>query len=106
MDDALKRNLRKTGVFMLITACLPCFYLLGYCMNNADAYLLCFAIAYWGYLFSAFFVLGWGCFSIWKFPFGKALRALLTIAWLALYPILCLGWILLFALIVSSIMIR
>ena len=106
MDDTLKRNLRKTGMFMLITACLPCFYLLGFylgfSMDSHVAYLLCFAIAYWGYFLSGFFALIRGSITIWQFPFEKIRRVLLIIAWLMLYSILCLGWLLLFALVAGT----
>ena len=102
MDDTLKRNLRKTGIFMLVTACLPCFYLLGFCMNNAGAYWLCFAIAYWGYFPSGVITLLWGCITIWQFPFEKIRRALLLIAWLLFYPILCGAWLLLFVLVAGT----
>ncbi len=100
MDDTLKRNIRKTGIFMLITALLPGFYflgfLLGFSMDSPVAYWLCFAIAYWGYFLSAFFVLVWGSITIWQFPFEKIRRALLIIAWLMLYPVLCMAWLMLF----------
>ena len=103
MDDTLKRNLRKTGILMLITACLPCFYLLGFCMNNADAFWLCFGIAYWGYFLAGFFALIRGSITIWQFPFETSRRILLIIAWLLLYPILCWAWLLLFALMAGAI---
>ena len=103
MDGTLKRNLRGTGILMLITACLPCFYLLGFCMNNADAFLLCGAIAYWGYFLSGFIALVWGSITILQFPFGKIRAALLFIAWLVLFPVLCLAWVLFFAFVASAI---
>ena len=103
MDGTLKRNLRGTGILMLITACLPCFYLLGFCMNNADAFLLCGAIAYWGYFLSGFIALVWGSITIWQFPFETIRRILLIIAWLVLYPILFWAWLLLFALMAGAI---
>ncbi len=103
MDGTLKRNLRGTGILMLITACLPCFYLLGFCMNNADAFLLCGAIAYWGYFLSGFIALVWGSITIWQFPFETIRRILLIIAWLLLYPIVCWAWLLLFALMAGAI---
>ena len=107
MDDKLKRNLRITGIFMLITACLPCFYLLGlflgFIMDSHVALLLCFAIAYWGYFLSGFIALVWGCITILHFPFEKIRVAFLFIAWLVLYPILCLAWVLLLALAASAI---
>jgi len=106
MDDRLKRNLRKTVIFMLITACLPCFYLLGFylgfSMDSHVAFLLCFAIAYWGYFFSGFLALVWGCITILQFPFEKIRVALLFIAWLVLYPVLCWAWLLLFALVAGT----
>ena len=103
MDGTLKRNLRGTGILMLITACLPCFYLLGFCMNNADAFLLCGAIAYWGYFLSGFIALVWGSITIWQFPFETIRRILLIIAWLVLYPTLFWAWLLLFALMAGTI---
>ena len=108
MDDRLKRNLRKTGIFMLITtACLPVFCLLGFflgsIMDSPIAFWLCFAIAYWGYFLSGFIALVWGSITIWQFPFEKIRVALLFIAWLVLYPILCLVWVLLLALAASAI---
>ena len=107
MDDTLKRNLRKTGIFMLITACLPVFYLLGFflgfIMDSHVAYLLCFAIAYWGYFLAGFFALIRGSITIWQFPFETIRRILLIIAWLMLYPILCWAWLLLFALMAGAI---
>jgi len=107
MDDTLKRNLRGTGILMLITACLPFFYLLGlflgFCLDSHVAYLLCGAIAYWGYFLSGFIALVWGCITILHFPFEKIRVALLFIAWLVLYPILCLAWVLLLALAASAI---
>lgn len=107
MDDTLKRNLRKTGIFMLITACLPVFYLLGLflgsIMDSHVAYLLCGAIAYWGYFLAGFFALIRGCITIWQFPFEKIRRILLIIAWLLLYPILFWAWLLLFALMAGAI---
>ena len=106
MDDTLKRNLRKTGIFMLITACLPVFYLLGFflgsIMDSPIAFWLCFAIAYWGYFLSGFITLVWGSITIWQFPFEKIRRGLLIIAWLMLYSILCLGWLVLFALMAGT----
>ena len=108
MDDRLKRNLRKTGIFMLITtACLPVFCLLGFflgsIMDSPIAFWLCFAIAYWGYFLSGFIALVWGSITIWQFPFEKIRVALLFIAWLVFYPILCLAWVLLLALAASAI---
>ena len=107
MDDRQKRNLRKTEIFMLITACLPCFYLLGFflgfSMDSHVAYWLCFAIAYWGYFLSGFIALVWGSITILQFPFGKIRAALLFIAWLVLYPLLCLAWVLLLALAAGAI---
>ena len=107
MDDKLKRNLRITGIFMLITACLPCFYLLGlflgFIMDSHVAYWLCFAIAYWGYFLSGFIALVWGSITIWQFPFETIRRILLIIAWLLLYPIVCWAWLLLFALMAGAI---
>ncbi len=108
MDDTLKRNLRKTGIFMLITtACLPVFcllgFFLGFSLDSHVAFLLCFAIAYWGYFLSGFIALVWGSITIWQFPFEKIRRVLLIIAWLVLYPVLCLAWVLLFALAASAI---
>jgi len=107
MDDTLKRNLRKTGIFMLITtACLPVFCLLGFflgsIMDSPIAFWLCFAIAYWGYFLSGFIALVWGSITIWQFPFEKIRRVLLIIAWLVLYPILCWAGFLLFALVAGT----
>ena len=106
MDDTLKRNLRKTGIFMLVTACLPCFYLLGlilgFGLDSHVAYLLCFAIAYWGYFLAGFITLIRGSITIWQFPFEKIRRVLLIIAWLVLYPILCWAGLLLFALVAGT----
>ena len=107
MDDALRQNLRKTGLFMLITAFLPVFYLLGlflsFSLDSYVAYLLCGAIAYWGYFLSGFFALIRGCITIWQFPFEAIRRILLIITWLVFYPILCWAWLLLFALMAGTI---
>ena len=106
MDDTLKRNLRKTGIFMLITACVPFFYLLGFFLGFSQdshvPFLLCGAIAYWGYFLSGFFALIRGSITIWQFPFEKIRVALLFIAWLVLYPVLCWAWLLLFALVAGT----
>ena len=106
MDDTLKRNLRKTGIFMLVTACLPCFYLLGlflgFIMDSFVAYLLCGVIAYWGYFLSGFFALIRGSITIWQFPFEAIRRILLIIAWMVLYPILWWAWLLLFGLVLGT----
>ena len=107
MDDTLKRNLRGTGILMLITAFLPVFYLLGLflglSLDSHVAYLLCGAIAYWGYFLAGFFALIRGSITIWQFPFETTRRVLLIIAWLMLYPILCWAWLLLFALMAGAI---
>ena len=106
MDDTLKRNLRRMGILMLITACLPFFYLLGlilsFSLDSYVAYLLCGAIAYWGYFLSGFIALIRGCITISQFPFETIRRILLIIAWLVLYPILWWAWLLLFGLVLGT----
>jgi len=103
MDDTLKRNLRKTGIFMLVTACVPwlCFLLpliperyrstgtdSGWLMVVGFSSILCYL-----------FVLVWGGPRvIWKLPFGKVWRTVLFIAWLIIYPACCLIWLGLFTL--------
>ena len=103
MDDTLKRNLRRMEILMLITACLPFFHLLGFSLSfsldSYVAYLLCGAIAYWGYFLAGFITLIRGSITIWQFPFETIRRILLIIAWLLFYPILCWAWLLLFALV-------
>ena len=98
MDDTLKRNIRKTGIFMLATACVPWFCLplalIPDLDRSSDSYwIVLFAVAELVYILGCLFVLVWGSSQvIWKLPFGKVWRKVLFFAWLIIYPASCWGW--------------
>ena len=101
MDDTLKRNLRKTGIFMLFTACIPWLWLPMELIRDPDRssdsyWIVMLALVEFAYILCALFVLVRGSSRvIWKLPFGKVWRTVCFIAWLILYPACCWIWLVL-----------
>ena len=101
MDDTLKRNLRKTGMFMLITACIPWLWLpmelIPDLDRSSDSYwIVMLALMQLAYILGCLFVLVWGSSRvIWELPFGKVWRTVCFIAWLIIYPACCWIWMVL-----------
>ena len=92
MEDKLKRNIVKTGIFMLIAAVIPLLFPLTFMLPAETGFpaILIFQILYWG---GCFFVLLCGSSQVvWELPCRKSFRTLIFLAWLILYPALCLGW--------------
>jgi hypothetical protein len=92
MEDKIKRNIGKTGMFMLIAALLPLLFLL---LFRLPAGLGCPVAFVWQclYIVCCIFVLVWGSTQvIWELPCRKFFRMLVFGAWLIFYPALCLGW--------------
>ena len=93
MEDKLKRNIVKTGIFMLITAVIPAsFFLIMRVPDTSTAWplavmlMICYGLC-------GLFVLVWGSSQVvWELPCRKSFRTLIFLAWLILYPALCLGW--------------
>jgi hypothetical protein len=98
MDDTLKRNIRKTVLFMLATACVPWLCLplalIPDLDRSSDSYwIVLLAVAELVYILGCLFVLVWGSSQvIWKLPFGKVWRKVLFFAWLIIYPVWCWIW--------------
>ena len=107
MDDTLKRNIRKTMLFMLAAACVPwlCLplVLIPDLDRSSDSYrIMLFAVAELVYILGCFFVLVRGSsLVIWKLPFGKVWRTVLFFAWLIIYPACCWIWAVLYILCVN-----
>ena len=101
MDDTLKRNLRKTGIFMLAAACVPWLWLpmelIPDLDRSSDSYwIVMLALVELAYILCCFFVLVWGSSHvIWKLPFRKVWRTVFFIAWLIIYPACCWIWLVL-----------
>ena len=101
MDDTLKRNLRKTGIFMLAAAFVPWLWLpmelIPDLDRSSDSYwIVMLALVELAYILCCLFVLVWGSSRvIWKLPFGKVWRTVCFIAWLILYPACCWIWLVL-----------
>jgi hypothetical protein len=93
MEDKLKRNLWKTGIFMLITAAIPASFFLMMCVPDiSTAWPLAFMLLIFYGLYGLF-VLVWGSTQvIWELPFRKVWRTIVFLLWLILYPALWLGW--------------
>ena len=92
MENELKQNIRKTGIFMLIAAVIPFLFFLSFLLPSeaGGAAFFCFTALNIG---SCFFVLVWSSVQlIWELPCRKFFRMLIFFAWLILYPALCLGW--------------
>ena len=93
MKEQLKRNLWKTGIFMLITAVIPASFFLMMCVPVIFTSwpLPCMLLICYG--LCGLFVLVWGSTQvIWELPFRKVWRMILFLLWLIFYPALSLGW--------------
>ena len=96
MENELKKNIRKTAIFMLIAATVPFILCLSVFLTDVIT-LPVVCITQLFYLISCFFIWIWGTVKvIWKLPCRKFFRVPLTLAWLIFYPILCCLWYLLF----------
>ena len=100
MTPELKRNIRKTGKFMLIPAFIsllvfPMYLLMDSLPNSSSSnWLLMPYLWYFAYAAACFLVLVWGAVNvIWELPIKIIWRSVFLIVWLVLYPALCLGWI-------------
>ena len=83
MDDILKRNIRKTVLFMLATVfvpllCLPLALIPDLDRSSDSNWIVLLAVAELVYILGCVFVLVWGSSRvIWKLPFGKVWRKVL-----------------------------
>ena len=99
MTPELKRNIRKTGKFMLIPAFIsllvfPMMLLMASLPSSASAnWLLLPYLWYFAYAAACFVVLVRGVKVIWELTLEMIWRVMLFFAWLILYPALCLGWL-------------
>ena len=98
MDDILKRNIRKTVLYMLATVfvpllCLPLALIPDLDRSSDSNWIVLLAVAELVYILGCVFVLVWGSSRvIWKLPFGKVWRKVLFFAWLIIYPACCWFW--------------
>lgn len=98
MTPELKRNIRKTGISMLIPAFIsllifPMMILLASLPYSASAnWLLLPYLLYFAYAAACFLVLVWGVKVIWELPIEIVWRVVLFFTWLVFYPVLCWGW--------------
>ena len=99
MTPELKRNIRETGIFILITVFIsllvfPMLLLMASLPSSASAtWLLLPYLLHFTYVAACFLVLVWvGAKVIWELPIKIIWRAVLFFVWLVLYPALCLGW--------------
>ncbi|MBO4649046.1 MAG: hypothetical protein J5806_12920 [Lentisphaeria bacterium] len=105
MTPELKRDIRKTGIFMLIPAFIsllvfPMMLLMASLPNPASAnWLLLPYLWYFAYAAACFVVLVRGVKVIWELPIEIVWRIMLFFVWLILYPALCLGWLYLIAVV-------
>ena len=99
MTPELKRDIRKTGIFMLIPAFIsllvfPMMLLMASLPSSASAnWLLLPYLWYFAYAAACFAVLVRGVKVIWELTLEMIWRVMLFFAWLILYPAFCLGWL-------------
>ena len=103
MENELKKNIRKTAIFMLIAGTVPfILYLSVFLTDVISLPVVC--ITQYLYLISCFFIWIWGSVKVvWKLPCRKLFRVPLSLAWLIFYPILCCHWYLLFCWFLSQV---
>jgi hypothetical protein len=92
MEEKLKQSIRKTVLFMLITAVIPLLFFFTMrlpleCGFPVHSFLRIL------YLAGCFFVLVWGSTQVvFELPCRKCFRQLFFLAWLILYTALCAVW--------------
>ena len=91
MEDALKRNIRKLGIFMSIAAVIPLLTLLLPLLPGIIRQFTVLVIAICCPLFYLW-VLVFGGMVIFALPYKKFFRRLIFVAWVPLYTLLCWWW--------------
>ena len=96
MDTKLKRNRLTTVLLMLaaggiMLADVPIMY--GTSSSDAQSIVLSIIIAVFYVLFCVFVWFYGATEVIWKLPVEKTWRMFVSLAWLLLYPALCIGWL-------------
>ncbi|MBR2426044.1 MAG: hypothetical protein IKB16_04805 [Lentisphaeria bacterium] len=91
MTSALKQNIRKTGIFLLLSALIP--ILAAGIMRFSDWRQSAVAVLILLYYLFCLFILIRTCTQIiWQLPCKKVWRLLLFAGWVLIYPILSLLW--------------
>ena len=95
MEPELKRGILTTVLLMLAAGGIPLLQLIPFEDRSSDSYFMAWlAAVQLFYILFCPFIWIWGCTAvIWKLPAEKILRTLLSLAWLLLYPALCVGWL-------------
>lgn len=91
MTPALQQNIRKTGMFLLLTALLP--ILAAGVMRFSDwrqSAVTVLILLY--YLFCLFILIRTCTQIIWQLPCKKVWRLLLFAGWVFIYPVISLLW--------------
>ena len=102
MEDELKRNIRKLGIFILIAAAVPLLSLpmplLPDIIRKFAALILTICCP-----LSCILVLFFGSRVIFQLPYKKIFRTLIFIVWLPLCTLLCWSWTAFICLCIMSI---
>ena len=96
MEPKLKRSIRTTVLLMLAAGCImladvPIMYRTD--SSDTQSIVLSIIIAVFYILFCAFVWFYGVTEVIWKLPMEKIWRMFVSLAWLLLYPALCIGWL-------------
>ena len=96
MGPHLKRSILTTVLLMLAAGCImladvPIMY--GISSSDAQSIVLSIIVAVFYILFCVFVWFYGATEVIWKLPVEKNLRMFVSLAWLILYPALCIGWL-------------
>ena len=95
MEPTLKRNIRTTILLMPAAWSIPLLQLIPFEDRSSDSYFMAWlAGVQLFYILFCLFIWIRGCTAvIWKLPMEKTLRMFVSLAWLILYPAMCIGWL-------------
>ena len=97
MQQKLKKNLCRTGIFAAVTAIFPLLYFPIWKFADVLERVLRYdwvIIPFLLYLLSAILVIIFGSTEvIWCLPLNKLWRTAIFILWLVIYPALCYAWL-------------
>ena len=95
MEPTLKRSIRTTVLLMPAAWSIPLLQLIPFEDRSSDSYFMVWlAVVQLFYILFCLFIWIRGCTAvIWKLPVEKTLRMFVSLAWLILYPALCIGWL-------------
>lgn len=95
MEPKLKRSILTTVLLMLAAGGIPLLQLIPFEDRSSDSYFMVWlAVVQLFYFLFCLFIWIRGCTAvIWKLPVEKTLRMFASLAWLILYPALCIGWL-------------